>query len=85
MLSRRGCDGLTPGQQLAAITERTTRLTQAQQKVWGLLHGELGDVGIEVIGPSSAMEAASEAWLRDHFLNQVLPILTPQALEAAGK
>jgi polyphosphate kinase len=79
----RSADGLTPAQQLAAITERTTRLMQAQQKVWGLLHGELSDVGIEVIGPSSAIDEASEAWLRDHFLNQVFPILTPQALDPA--
>jgi polyphosphate kinase len=79
----RSADGLTPAQQLAAITERTTRLMQAQQKVWGLLHGELGEVGIEVIGPSSAMDADSETWLRDHFLNQIFPILTPQALDPA--
>ncbi len=79
----RSADGLTPAQQLAAITERTTRLMQAQQKVWGLLHGELGEAGIEVVGPASALDAESEAWLRDHFLNQIFPILTPQALDPA--
>ncbi len=79
----RSADGLTPAQQLAAITERTTRLMQAQQKVWGLLHGELGEAGIEVVGPASALDAESETWLRDHFLNQIFPILTPQALDPA--
>lgn len=47
----RSADGLTPGQQLAAIADETTRLMAAQQKVWGALHDELTQVGIEVIGP----------------------------------
>ena len=76
-------DGLTPGQQLAAISEESARLMQAQQKVWGLLRGELHDVGIEVVGPQAPMDADSEAWLRDHFLHQICPILTPQALDPA--
>ncbi|MBB3982141.1 polyphosphate kinase [Sphingobium fontiphilum] len=76
-------DGLTPGQQLAAISDESARLMQAQQKVWGLLRGELHDAGIEVVGPQAPMDADSEAWLRDHFLHQIFPILTPQALDPA--
>ncbi|MEQ6331921.1 RNA degradosome polyphosphate kinase [Sphingobium sp. MK2] len=79
----RSVDGLTAGQQLAAIAAETTRLMMAQQKVWGILHGELAQVGIEVVGPTSPMDALSEAWLRDHFLTQIFPILTPQALDPA--
>lgn len=79
----RSVDGLTAGQQLAAIAAETARLMAAQQKVWGILHGELGQVGIEVVGPSSPIDALSEAWLRDHFLTQIFPILTPQALDPA--
>ncbi|AOF95456.1 RNA degradosome polyphosphate kinase [Sphingobium sp. RAC03] len=79
----RSVDGLTAGQQLAAIAAETARLMAAQQKVWGILHGELGQVGIEVIGPSSPMDPLCEAWLRDHFLTQIFPILTPQALDPA--
>ena len=79
----RSADGLTPAQQLAAITDETARLMTAQQKVWGALHGELTRVGIEVMGPASEIDAASETWLRDHFLSQVFPILTPQALDPA--
>ncbi len=47
----RSADGLTPAQQLSAITETTGTLMRAQQKVWGALHGELTQVGVEVIGP----------------------------------
>ena len=52
----RSADGLTPAQQLTAITDETARLMTAQQKVWGALHGELTRVGIEVIGPSSPLD-----------------------------
>ncbi|KAK0338659.1 hypothetical protein LTR94_037699, partial [Friedmanniomyces endolithicus] len=52
----RSADGLTPAQQLAALTEESTRLMIAQQKVWGAVHDELAQVGIEVIGPSSEMD-----------------------------
>ncbi|MBU0869645.1 MAG: RNA degradosome polyphosphate kinase, partial [Alphaproteobacteria bacterium] len=76
-------DGLTAGQQLTAIAVETDRLMQAQQKVWGVVHGELAQVGIEVVGPTSPIDPLSEAWLRDHFLNQIFPILTPQALDPA--
>ncbi len=76
-------DGLTAGQQLTAIAAETDRLMQAQQKVWGVVHSELAQVGIEVVGPTSPIDPLSEAWLRDHFLNQIFPILTPQALDPA--
>ncbi len=79
----RSADGLTLAQQLSAITEETTRLMIAQQKVWGILHGELAAVGIDVIGPKTPMDAPCEAWLREHFLTQIFPILTPQALDPA--
>ena len=79
----RSADGLTPAQQLSAITETTGTLMRAQQKVWGALHGELTQVGVEVIGPSADMDNVCAAWLREHFLTQIFPILTPQALDPA--
>jgi polyphosphate kinase len=79
----RSADGLTPGQQLGAITDETARLMTAQQKVWGALHGELTAVGIEVIGPGAPLDPECQGWLREHFLTQVFPILTPQALDPA--
>ena len=74
----RSADGLTPAQQLAALTEESTRLMIAQQKVWGAVHDELAQVGIEVIGPSSEMDVGCAQWLREHFLTQIFPILTPR-------
>ncbi|MEJ7925793.1 RNA degradosome polyphosphate kinase [Sphingobium sp. AN641] len=79
----RSIDGLTPGQQLAAITEESARLMSAQQKVWGILHGEIAAAGIEVIGASSDIDQATHDWLCEHFRTQIFPILTPQALDPA--
>ncbi|MFZ2995387.1 RNA degradosome polyphosphate kinase [Sphingobium sp.] len=76
-------DGLTAGQQLNAIAEETGKLMRAQQRVWGILNEELGEVGIAVVGPGSELDATSDLWLREHFRTQVFPILTPQALDPA--
>jgi len=81
-LDMRSADGLTPAQQLAALTEETERLMAKQQQVWHELHGALKLAGIEVIG-SSSMGAQADAWLEKHFTEQVFPILTPQALDPA--
>jgi polyphosphate kinase len=78
----RSADGMTPGQQLAAISEEADRLMSAQQLVWHALHAALGAAGIDVVG-SGSMGAKADDWLENHFLNQVFPILTPQALDPA--
>ncbi|MET0372424.1 MAG: RNA degradosome polyphosphate kinase [Sphingobium sp.] len=82
-LDMRSADGLTPAQQLAAIGERSGRLIHAQQQVWRVLHGELKQVGIDVIGPTEPLDAEVDDWLREHFRTQIFPILTPQALDPA--
>src|SRR5215212_10608967 len=43
-------DGLTPAQQLAALTEEADRLTENQQLVWSDLRRALADEGVAVIG-----------------------------------
>jgi polyphosphate kinase len=78
----RSADGLTPAQQLSGISEECDRLMSAQQKVWHALHGALADSGIDVVGGGS-MGAKTDTWLENHFLNQIFPILTPQALDPA--
>jgi polyphosphate kinase len=78
----RSVDGLTPAQQLTAISDEADRLMTAQQKVWHVLHGELAQVGIDVVG-GSGLDGKTRDWLENHFMNQVFPILTPQALDPA--
>jgi polyphosphate kinase len=81
-VEQRSVDGMTPGQQLAAIADRAALLMEHQQKVWTTLRELLDQAGVHVlrnddIGPNAA------AWLESHFREQIFPILTPQALDPA--
>lgn len=79
-------DGLTPVQQLAAIGVEADELMTEQQTAWHHLHGELIDAGIEVLSAEmglGALDCEASAWLEEHFLTQIFPILTPQALDPA--
>ena len=85
-VEERSTDGLTPNQQLSAITAEADRLLASQQAVWGTLRRELAESGIAVLGSRSidaALSAEDGAWLETHFREQWFPILTPQALDPA--
>ena len=73
-------DGCTPTQQLDAIARDADALVVAQQAEWILLKEMLGDDGIEVINASDCTPAECE-WLEKHFREQILPVLTPQAID----
>ena len=85
-VEQRSADGMTPGQQLAAITAEADRLMASQQAVWDDIRHLLADQGIAVLG-SRALDTklAGDAlqWLETHFREQIFPILTPQALDPA--
>ena len=51
-------DGLTPGEQLAAIRERASILMAEQQRVWATLQGELREAGIAVLAGASSPTAS---------------------------
>ena len=75
-------DGLTPGEQLAAIRERASALMAEQQRVWATLQGELREAGIAVLAGSELSES-ERTWLETYFIDQVFPILTPLAVDPA--
>jgi len=75
-------DGLTPSQQLAAISDSVTQLEITQQGIWRDLKEQLAGKGIRIIGDEK-QEAARERWIRDYFQQHVLPIITPQAIDPA--
>jgi len=81
-VDRRSTDGLTPGQQLAAITHEADALMASQQTVWGDLRSLLDDAGLHVLRRDE-VDADAAAWLETHFREQIFPILTPQALDPA--
>jgi polyphosphate kinase len=75
-------DGLTPSQQLAAIDMAADALMVAQQDLWRLLRAQLADKGIIVEDEKTLSEADAELAVK-YFMDQVFPVLTPQALDPA--
>ncbi|MEM8877926.1 MAG: RNA degradosome polyphosphate kinase [Pseudomonadota bacterium] len=75
-------DGLTPAQQLERITDAVNDLTSAQQKSWLRLKKLLKDESI-VIVHGNELTQRERAWLDEHFLSYVFPVLTPLAVDPA--
>ncbi len=75
-------EGLTVAQQLAAVTAEVDRLVTSQHEVWGALKTELDQAGMRVVG-DEPLDPATEAWLDQHFREQIFPVLTPQAIDPA--
>jgi len=75
-------DGMTPGQQLAAIHDRAKILTDEQQRIWRRLRALLRENRIAVIEPDELSEA-ERSWLDAHFMTAIFPVLTPLAVDPA--
>jgi polyphosphate kinase len=75
-------DGLTPEQQLAAIAEVIERLVHRQERCWAELQRHLAKEGILILD-HDALTAADRAWLRQRFVDRLLPVLTPIAIDPA--
>ena len=78
-------DGLVPAQQLAAIREAVVRLEAMQQEVWNELRPLLAGEGIAVVGEGGERRIVPQEaeWLKEYFLEHILPIITPQAIDPA--
>ncbi len=81
-IEERSADGLTASQQLLAIAKQSNILTANQQKVWDQLSSALAEQDIYVLS-ASELDEANDTWLKKHFLDQIFPVLTPQALDPA--
>ncbi|MEC8132190.1 MAG: RNA degradosome polyphosphate kinase, partial [Pseudomonadota bacterium] len=75
-------DDLTPAQQLERVTVVANALMDDQQKTLTNLLADLRNAGIFV---HEEHELAPEqiSWLEGYFLDQVLPVLTPLAIDPA--
>lgn len=73
-------DGLTPTEQLNATVEAATNLMNQQQALWQTIQHELAAENIHVI-EADAIEAALFPAVEAYFREQILPVLTPQALD----
>jgi polyphosphate kinase len=75
-------DGLTPAEQLGLIAGAVSELAADQQKRWRELRAALVEQGVALVeGPD--MTKKEKAWLEDHFLSHIFPLLTPLAIDPA--
>jgi polyphosphate kinase len=75
-------DGLTPSEQLARIADAVSVLANDQQARWRELRQSLAEQGVVLVdGPDVTKK--EKAWLEDHFLRHVFPLLTPLAIDPA--
>jgi polyphosphate kinase len=78
----RSADGLTPAQQLHAITLRARELVEAQQSAFTELRGLLAGAGLLVCA-ASELTSDDAAFLDSYFMERVFPVLTPLAVDPA--
>lgn len=75
-------DGLTPSEQLERISRAVESLARDQQRRWRELRDDLLHEGI-VLVDAPELTKGERAWLEDHFLSYVFPVLTPLAVDPA--
>ncbi|MEM9501049.1 MAG: RNA degradosome polyphosphate kinase [Pseudomonadota bacterium] len=81
-IDKRSIDGRTPMQQLTAIRETLAILSERQQDIWRDLHDRIAETDIHIADEKRINRAAHE-WLEAFFLEEILPVITPQALDPA--
>jgi polyphosphate kinase len=75
-------DGLTPVQQLKRVNADAAELMARQQRCWRELCVVLRANGIAVVEPDE-LTADEQVWTEAHFVEHVLPVLTPLAIDPA--
>jgi polyphosphate kinase len=81
-ITERSPDGLTPSEQLVLINEAVSHLGTDQQAIWRDLRGILAEVGIVLVDGRDVTKT-ERAWIEDHFLHNIFPLLTPLAIDPA--
>src|SRR4030088_1866779 len=81
-ITERSPDGLTPSEQLVLINETVSTLAADQQAIWRDLRGILAEVGIVLVDGRDVTKP-ERAWIEDHFLHNIFPLLTPLAIDPA--
>jgi polyphosphate kinase len=75
-------DGLTPAQQLAKISTDVTKLVADQQTCFRELRDELRGAGFHLVDYAELL-SEDRVWLKNYFLDQIFPVLTPLAIDPA--
>ncbi|MDR5652293.1 RNA degradosome polyphosphate kinase [Ruixingdingia sedimenti] len=75
-------DGRTPAEQLVLINADARNLMQVQQKVFNKLKREMEDAGIAILSRAK-LTVRDRAFLQEHFVAKVFPVLSPLAIDPA--
>jgi polyphosphate kinase len=75
-------DGLTPAEQLEQVRKLALELMSEQDTRWLNLKAELAGAGIVVVDGGS-LKPGERAWLDGRFLDNILPVVTPIAIDPA--
>jgi polyphosphate kinase len=75
-------DGRAPAEQLILINADARLLMQEQQKTLNRLKKGMEEAGITILS-RARLTARDRAFLRDHFLSRVFPVLSPLAIDPA--
>ncbi|MES9990417.1 MAG: polyphosphate kinase 1 [Candidatus Thiodiazotropha sp.] len=73
-------DGRTPQQQLTECHQVISEMQQAQQRIYHNLQAKLEEAGIRIT-QFQALDATQQKNLRDHFQQNIFPMLTPLAMD----
>jgi polyphosphate kinase len=75
-------DGRTPAQQIVDCLELITQLETKKNQILDRLLGEMKAIGVWV-APFNELDATQQAWVREHYLRNIFPLVTPQAMDPA--
>jgi polyphosphate kinase len=82
-IATQSASGLSPQEVLGQISERTRSLQERHANLFaGEISSALGAHGIQIVHWST-LNDEEKGQLRDYFLNQVFPVLTPLAVDPA--
>lgn len=79
-IEERSMDGMTPTQQLDAISKVADQLGAEAQATWGELSDALERAGIDIIHRQELTDR-ERTYLSNRFDAEILPVLTPQAVD----
>jgi polyphosphate kinase len=75
-------DGRSPMQQIQESHELIRPLNIEQQSLWVDLRQKLEEIGVKLASYESLPES-DQHWLRDDYLDNIFPLVTPQAMDPA--
>ena len=75
-------DGRTPKEQIREAHDVIRSLAAEQQHLWDELRTRLDEIGVS-ISRYEALSQDDQAWLREDYLDNIFPLVTPQAMDPA--